>query len=58
MQVIYYLAIAKIALKIQAVEKENFSKLFIHLGAIMLSYFKSTGRKFIRRIEMERIEEF
>lgn len=43
MQVTYDLAIAKIALQIQANEPDRFKKLFIHLGAfhVMLSYFKA-----------------
>lgn len=49
-QVKYDLAIAKIALKLQATEKHagilKYSKLFIHLGAlhVMLSYFKAIGK--------------
>lgn len=46
MQVTYDLAIAKIALQIQATESNTFQKLFIHLGAfhIMMSYFKAIGK--------------
>ncbi|GFX58424.1 hypothetical protein TNCV_320061 [Trichonephila clavipes] len=46
MQVTYDLAIAKIALQIQATENNTFQKLFIHLGAfhIMMSYFKAIGK--------------
>ncbi|CAG9834603.1 unnamed protein product [Diabrotica balteata] len=46
MQVTYDLAIAKIALQIQATESNTFQKLFIHLGAfhVMMSYFKAIGK--------------
>ena len=46
MQVTYDLAIAKIALQIQATESNTFKKLLIHLGAfhIMMSYFKAIGK--------------
>lgn len=45
-QVTYDLAIAKIALQLQANEPDKFSKLFIHFGAfhIMHSYFKAIGK--------------
>lgn len=40
------IAIAKIALQLQAKEPDRFSKLFIHLGVfhMMLSYLKSIGK--------------
>lgn len=46
MQVTYDLAIAKVALQIQATEKPKFDRLFIHLGSfhIMLAYFKAIGK--------------
>ncbi|GBP62840.1 hypothetical protein EVAR_44695_1 [Eumeta japonica] len=45
-QVTYDLAIAKVALQIQATEAPKFDKLFIHLGPfhIMMSYFKAVGK--------------
>lgn len=45
-QVTYDLAIAKIALQIQASEKPKFDRLFVHLGAfhLMLFYFKAIGK--------------
>lgn len=45
-QVTYDLAIAKIALQIQATEKPKFNNLFIHLGPfhIMMTYFKAIGK--------------
>ncbi|CAH2015292.1 unnamed protein product [Acanthoscelides obtectus] len=44
-QVSYDLAIAKIALKIQATEGLKFSNLFIHLGSfyLMMAFFKAVG---------------
>lgn len=44
--VTYDLAIAKMAMQIQATEKPKFDNLFIHLGAfhIMFAYFKSVGK--------------
>lgn len=44
-QVTYDLAITKIALKIQAVEKPRFDNLFIHVGSfhLMMAFFKSLG---------------
>lgn len=49
MQVTYDLAIAKIALQIQSMERENvhnFNNLFIHFGAfhIQMAYFKAVGK--------------
>lgn len=46
MQVTYDLAIAKIALQIQAVESPAFDNLFIHFGAfhVMMAYFKAIGK--------------
>lgn len=45
-QVTYDLAIAKVALQIQATEGPKFDTLFIHLGPfhIMMSYFKAIGK--------------
>lgn len=45
-QVTYDLAIAKVALQIQATEKPKFDNLFIHLGPfhIMMAYFKAVGK--------------
>ena len=45
-QVTYDLAIAKVALQIQASEKPTFDNLFIHLGPfhIMMAYFKAIGK--------------
>lgn len=45
-QVTYDLAIAKVALQIQATEKPQFDNLFIHLGPfhIMMAYFKAVGK--------------
>lgn len=45
-QVTYDLAIAKVALQIQATEKPTFDNLFIHLGPfhIMMAYFKAIGK--------------
>lgn len=45
-QVTYDLAIAKIALQIQATETPKFDNLFIHLGPfhIMMAYFKAIGK--------------
>lgn len=45
-QVTYDLAIAKVALQIQATEKPTFDNLFIHLGPfhIMMAYFKAVGK--------------
>lgn len=45
-QVTYDLAIAKVALQIQATEAPRFDNLFIHLGPfhIMMSYFKTIGK--------------
>lgn len=45
-QVTYDLAIAKIALQIQANENDVFSRLFVHLGSfhIQLAYFKAVGK--------------
>ncbi|XP_074115522.1 uncharacterized protein LOC141538105 [Cotesia typhae] len=44
-QVTYDLAIAKIALKIQATETPKFDNLFIHLGSfhLMMAFFKAIG---------------
>ncbi|KAG8177889.1 hypothetical protein JTE90_001720 [Oedothorax gibbosus] len=48
-QVTYDLAIAKIALQIQATQKPEFDNLFIHLGPfhIMMAYFKAVGKVII-----------
>ncbi|GFW67918.1 hypothetical protein TNCV_3872472 [Trichonephila clavipes] len=48
-QVIYDLAIAEVALQIQATKKPDFDNLFIHLGAfhIMMAYFKAVGKVII-----------
>lgn len=48
-QVTYDLAIAKVALQIQATEKPTFDNLFIHLGPfhIMMAYFKVLGKVII-----------
>lgn len=48
-QVTYDLAIAKVALQIQATEKPAFDNLFIHLGPfhIMMAYFKALGKVII-----------
>ncbi|GFW34879.1 hypothetical protein TNCV_978171 [Trichonephila clavipes] len=48
-QVTYDLAIAKVALQIQATKKPDFDNLFIHLGAfhIMMAYFKAVGKVII-----------
>ncbi|GBP80748.1 hypothetical protein EVAR_89325_1 [Eumeta japonica] len=45
-QVTYDLAIAKVALQIQATETPKFDNLFIHLGPfyIMMAYFKAIGK--------------
>lgn len=45
-QVTYDLAIAKVALEMQASYKPNFDNLFIHLGPfhIMMAYFKAIGK--------------
>ncbi|GFU66759.1 uncharacterized protein TNCV_901421 [Trichonephila clavipes] len=45
MQVIYDLAIAKIAYKIQSTSKPQFNNLFIHLGSfhLMMAFFKAIG---------------
>nr|XP_046473658.1 uncharacterized protein LOC124214934 isoform X2 [Neodiprion pinetum] len=45
-QVTYDLAIAKVALQIQATENPTFDNLFIHLGPfhIMMAYFKAIGK--------------
>lgn len=45
-QVTYDLAIAKVALQIQATEKPTYDNLFIHLGPfhIMMAYFKAVGK--------------
>lgn len=45
-QVTYDLAIAKVALQIQATEAPKFDKLFIHIGPfhVMMSYFKAVGK--------------
>ncbi|GFU98408.1 hypothetical protein TNCV_3652391 [Trichonephila clavipes] len=45
-QVTYDLAIAKVALQIQATKKPDFDNLFIHLGAfhIMMASFKAVGK--------------
>ncbi|CAF4952709.1 unnamed protein product [Pieris macdunnoughi] len=46
MEVTYDLAIAKIALQIQSMEKPRFDNLFIHFGSfhIMMAYFKAVGK--------------
>lgn len=51
--VTYDLAITKIALSIQALEKPKFNRLFIQLGAfhIQLSFFKAVG-KFIAEFRL------
>ncbi|GFY66448.1 hypothetical protein TNIN_419541 [Trichonephila inaurata madagascariensis] len=48
-QVTYDLAIAKVALQIQATKTPDFDNLFIHLGAfhIMMAYFKAVGKVII-----------
>ncbi|GFS69364.1 uncharacterized protein TNCV_4011731 [Trichonephila clavipes] len=48
-QVTYDLAIAKVALQIQATKKPDFDNLFIHLEAfhIMMAYFKAVGKVII-----------
>lgn len=45
-QVTYDLAIAKVALQIQATEAPKFDNIFIHLGPfhIMMAYFKTIGK--------------
>lgn len=45
-QITYDLAIAKIALQIQATEHPRFDNVFIHLGSfhIMMAYFKAIGK--------------
>lgn len=46
MEVTYDLAIAKIALQIQCVERPVFDRLFIHIGSfhILMAYFKAVGK--------------
>ncbi|GFY58235.1 hypothetical protein TNIN_74451 [Trichonephila inaurata madagascariensis] len=48
-QVTYDLAIAKVALQIQATKKPDIDNLFIHLGAfhIRMAYFKAVGKVII-----------